>query len=451
MKKNHRRALSTVIGTFFFIVVMVGAFGAILAAMNIQTDLIDSQGAIAEIQIRRSQEDFSITPRCEPAFSNIMVVDVTNTGANHLEIVDVFIYDTANIYQILPNNVPLTPLLDDSLVPAGGTVDVLDGQPQGPFANGVYSIKVVTSLGNVRESSVTLPCPSTEAQIVNDDLIAKPAVYAAFPNPFAKAQGAADYGVFALIVANPTNISMTVMRASIQLVNPNNPAIIDTTCSNHTPLSPVGGTWYCDKEFVYWEDLTGTAVVVAAYDAVAFVIQLAPNSSIKKTAISSVSTNTYTSLGQFGNTKTDTIGTHDKKAAIPNIFMCVADPCGVNEFTYVRLALPEETLTNFYFTLENGGGDGDIEMGDLMIINVPADFGTINDLTLDVNFALAVPPVTMTDGSQHITVEVKNSVIGPHTQRTFGFSSTTPSVDSTIMYILLLLLKTLTNQQMLLR
>ena len=59
-----RKAISSVIGTFFFIVIMVAAFSAILTAMSFQTQLVEQQANISDINVRKIQENFIITPYC---------------------------------------------------------------------------------------------------------------------------------------------------------------------------------------------------------------------------------------------------------------------------------------------------------------------------------------------------------------------------------------------------
>ena len=50
-----RKAISSIIGTFFFIVLMVAAFSAILTAMSFQTQLVEQQANISDINVRKIQ------------------------------------------------------------------------------------------------------------------------------------------------------------------------------------------------------------------------------------------------------------------------------------------------------------------------------------------------------------------------------------------------------------
>jgi len=49
LKSRKRRGLSSIVGALFFIVLLIAAFTALLAAFSYQNDLIDSQTKTSEL------------------------------------------------------------------------------------------------------------------------------------------------------------------------------------------------------------------------------------------------------------------------------------------------------------------------------------------------------------------------------------------------------------------
>ena len=104
---GKKRGISTIIGTFFFIVIMVAAFGAILTAMTLQAQIVDQQAQLADLNVKKIREDFSITPYCLSSPVK-MGVDVKNVGANAVEVVSVWYSADASPYTAIPLDVSLS-------------------------------------------------------------------------------------------------------------------------------------------------------------------------------------------------------------------------------------------------------------------------------------------------------------------------------------------------------
>ena len=161
---------------------MVGAFTAILTVLAYQNDLINIQSDITEQNIKRNQESFSINSYVTgsgPSYG--LHTDVTNLGTNDVEIVDLWHSDKSSPYVTTSISIDFI----DSFVPPGGTTKVLDSQSISITA-GTYTIKVVSALGTMVTKEIQVPplILLDIEDILVEKLVAKPAVYVAFPSPF---------------------------------------------------------------------------------------------------------------------------------------------------------------------------------------------------------------------------------------------------------------------------
>jgi len=230
ISKNYsptkRRAISSIIGSFFFIVIMVAAFGAILTAMSLQAQLVEQQTDLSKQYVKQFQENYEIEAFCGATNLGIFV---KNIGANEVQVATIWYYEQAGpTFDAVPVDISFA----KSFVPPGGKVDVLDDLSTTiPLAglSGMYTIKVVSTLGNILETEFNAACPQGPDDPLQDQLVAKPAIYAAFPNPW---NSDAKYGYFAIILVNPTANDMTVYRiapkaATIITIKKNEPIILD--------------------------------------------------------------------------------------------------------------------------------------------------------------------------------------------------------------------------------
>jgi len=160
-KFTKEKGLSTIVGLIMFLILALTAFGAIVSAMQFQTELITTQRTIADESSAKAQEKFTIMPSYDS--NNFLSVKVTNQGTNQIEIADMFIVDkinTNNPDPLTPSN-SLHPLVSisykDSFIPPGATVNILASQPW-KINDGTYDIKVVTKLGTTQKIQLQKPC-----------------------------------------------------------------------------------------------------------------------------------------------------------------------------------------------------------------------------------------------------------------------------------------------------
>jgi len=438
MKQSHlrtRKAISSVIGTFFFIVIMVAAFSAILTAMSFQTQLIEQQANISNVNVRKIQEDFTVTPFCidnSPPPGETLHVLVENIGTNEIEVASVW-YNLQST-PFTSNVIDVT--LANRYIPPGSKINVLsDANPLADPPAGVYTIKVVTKLGNILQSEIIYPCPAGDpSKVVEDKLVAKPAVYAAFPNPWVST---ADYGYFAIIVVNPSENPMRIYQSSFQLLTSNNQDVFKSPIG----ITPGTGTWSDFDKVVYWEDLTG--ILVAPYSATEFSVSAEPDSSIPSTTINTINTNTMTSFGQFGSIKIDTLATNNNRAATPNIFLL---PNSVDEPPTIDpsyIILDVTSSQDIFVAVSNSGSssgqvDKNIRDNMKLVINVPAAF-TITDTNLITSASGGFQTSTQLifdDGSTQLSYQLNSlNELAPGDLAKIGFRITPPVLTQTSVYI----------------
>ena len=102
LKSRSRRGLSSVVGTLFFLVLMVGAFTALLAAFSYQNSLIDTQKSVADLQIAKSSENFvahsdfsgSCTDVPPTLATSCLDVTIDNKGTGTVEILKIWVIES---------------------------------------------------------------------------------------------------------------------------------------------------------------------------------------------------------------------------------------------------------------------------------------------------------------------------------------------------------------------
>jgi len=330
---------------------------------------------LAKQSVQTIQENFTIEPFCTAA--DELGVLVKNVGTNALQVATVwYVEQTGTAF----TEIPLDVSLEHRYVPPGSTVDVISDKfiPLGPLS-GIYTIKVVTMLGNILESDFNSDCPIGDEPLA-DELFAKPAVYAAFPNPWSGKMGA-GYGYIALIVVNPTPHLMTVYRTSFSLMTSENPNAFPLGSTINAPsANPWGGTWGTASDAIWWQSNAGTPI--PAYSVKEFVAKVFPTSTINKSPINTVNTNTITSFGQFGGIKIDTIETLGDEFGTPNIFL-VDDNVDTTPSYTINNLVPVDPQY-LYVALHNSSGSEQIDANSKLVINIPSAFKILNN-NLDVS------------------------------------------------------------------
>ncbi len=277
---RKRRAISTVIGAFLFIILLLAALGVFVSWMQVQSELLEVQLEISKKGFDKLREDFSISANYDSTNNNRLYVNVTNTGSIHAEIIDLLIVNKslatrdAKRYDIGFN---------DAFVPISSTIDVLKNQAL-YMTDGTYNIKIVSVLGTIKTSSLTVGAaggtgsgddPETLEEILKPDFFAKPAVFMAFPNPFGEPDGNTELGWFSIIVVNPTNQTLTVTSASIYSAGEEGGGgnFFDSSKALNE-MNPTSG-WTVTGKQVFWRDLDNP-ITILKYNAYNFTVAASP-------------------------------------------------------------------------------------------------------------------------------------------------------------------------------
>ena len=171
-RARKRRGLSSIVGTLFFIAIMVAAFTAILAAFSYQNDLIDTQRTIADLEIAKSQESFIVkgeldvaSVTCAPTlpYNGCLKVTVYNRGTNPVEVDQLWLIQKAAPYDATPYNQGSTPplMFQDLVIPISTSKDITSNSIE-IDVNQLYSIKVVSKLGTIVTADVPDTCPQCQ-------------------------------------------------------------------------------------------------------------------------------------------------------------------------------------------------------------------------------------------------------------------------------------------------
>ncbi|MGH9910196.1 MAG: hypothetical protein ACRD32_06110, partial [Nitrososphaerales archaeon] len=164
-KTRKRRGLSSIVGALFFIVLMIAAFTALLAAFSYQNDLIDTQRTVADLEVAKLRENFVVTTYSEtcippptPSNNECLVVTVNNKGTNAVEIAKLWVIEKvngdgdANSYEADQYDTKSVPALNfnDLIVPVATSKDITsDLIPVNSLDLDGYTIKVVSRLGTI--------------------------------------------------------------------------------------------------------------------------------------------------------------------------------------------------------------------------------------------------------------------------------------------------------------
>jgi len=373
-RARKRRGLSSIVGTLFFIAIMVAAFTAILAAFSYQNDLIDTQRTIADLEIAKSQENFIIkgemelaSVNCIPTLPNDACLKVTvyNKGTNPVEVDQLWLIQKADPYDATPyNQGSLPPLMfQDLVVPISTSKDITSNSIEVDSVR-LYSIKVVSKLGTIVTADVPDPCPqclqgdegqqcwdifpfpdgngqkdlaeedlngdgfvdvldcqgaegapgSGVTPTIEDDLFNKPGIFMTFPSPYGQSDKVGTWGA---VIGNPTPKDMDIDKIVFTVIP-------FSTQSGQTIFSSCASqpNWTCLGNQVIWK--SATPVTIPATSAAQFFLDVVPNQgAVADVHGLPVFASVLTSDGQFGKTNylsSVVAPTSNNKSPIVNVY-----------------------------------------------------------------------------------------------------------------------------------
>ena len=167
LSPNSRRAISSVVGALIFTVLMIAGFSAMSLALDSQTDIVNTQRIVSDIELKKQQEQFGIAVFTDA--NNILNVSVDNNGQNPVEISRVWITNKTMVTQPAK---PFSVNSDDAFVPTGFTSNVLSNQPLYIIPD-TYDVKVISTLGTVKIAELTVGSGPSSG-VLRSELITDP-------------------------------------------------------------------------------------------------------------------------------------------------------------------------------------------------------------------------------------------------------------------------------------
>lgn len=147
---GRKRAVSTVIGSVFFMVLLTAGLSTSYLVIETQSDMLTAQQTIADTEIHKIQEKFSVSASVNSADNNRLAVFVNNEGSNPLQIDNIWIINKTNP-QAPATKYDLNYL--DSVLASGYGSEILENKPL-YLTPGDYGIKVVSSIGTIKSTGL---------------------------------------------------------------------------------------------------------------------------------------------------------------------------------------------------------------------------------------------------------------------------------------------------------
>lgn len=147
---SKRRAISTIIGSVFFLVLLSGGLSVSYVIIETQSDMIKAQQVIADSEIKKIQEKFAVSISADSTDNNRLAVYVKNQGSNPLQIDNIWVINqTAPNYSATKYDINYA---ESVLAPGYGT-QILENYPL-YMNSGDYLIKVISSIGTIRTADL---------------------------------------------------------------------------------------------------------------------------------------------------------------------------------------------------------------------------------------------------------------------------------------------------------
>ena len=200
---SESRSIATIVGTFFFLVIMIGGFAAMIAAFELNSQFLEEQFKISQQETQKVQEDFTIQAAYNTSDSNLLCVTIDNIGGNSLEIPDLFIVNkTASSRPVDFLNVTYK----DSFIPMGSDKNILENlRITLEDADHTLDIKAVTTSGIMKTTELEVFASGSTDPRLNVTAFV-------FPKSIASGQDV----VVGMIVHNTANTTLLEARPTIQ-------------------------------------------------------------------------------------------------------------------------------------------------------------------------------------------------------------------------------------------
>jgi len=143
--KNRNKGISSVVGGLFFLVLMTTGFSVYYVALDNQSKMIHTQQVIADTEVKKIREKFTISVSTDPNDNNRLEIQVKNQGFNTVEIADAWIINKTITNQPAKKH---EVKYNDAFIPAKFSGDIFANTPL-YMSPGKYDIKVISTLGTI--------------------------------------------------------------------------------------------------------------------------------------------------------------------------------------------------------------------------------------------------------------------------------------------------------------
>jgi len=143
--KNRNKGISSVVGGLFFLVLMTAGFSVYYVALDNQSTMIYTQQAIADTEVKKIREKFTISVSTDPNDNNRLEIQVKNQGFNTVEIADAWIVNKTITNQPAKKH---EVKYSDAFIPTKFSGDIFANTPL-YMSPGEYDIKVISTLGTI--------------------------------------------------------------------------------------------------------------------------------------------------------------------------------------------------------------------------------------------------------------------------------------------------------------
>jgi len=151
----NRRGISTIVGGVIFLVLLTSGFSSFYIALDVQKDTINTQREISKDIVEKTLEQFVISAGTNPV-DNKLGIQVKNQGPNPVEITNIWIINNS-----LPNSANSYDIdYEDAFIPPGFGAAILENIPPLYLTPNDYTVKVVSSLGSIKQTDLTVGGPN---------------------------------------------------------------------------------------------------------------------------------------------------------------------------------------------------------------------------------------------------------------------------------------------------
>jgi len=144
IKLENKKAISSIVGGIFFLVLMTSGFTVYYVALDSQSQMLDTQQIIADTEVAKIKEKF-VVAASSSGVNNLLSLQVVNTGNNVVEIADVWIINKTGIENATRYDLDYR----DVSIPVGYSGNILSNTPLYLISD-IYDIKVISSIGTIQ-------------------------------------------------------------------------------------------------------------------------------------------------------------------------------------------------------------------------------------------------------------------------------------------------------------